>query len=60
MAARLRSALPRFINEVYNAKRHRRSARRTPMMQAGAKKWLSNRTKKLEEVKKELMPAKIP
>jgi hypothetical protein len=30
------------------------------MMQAGAKKRLSNRTKKLEEVKKELMPAKIP
>jgi len=36
----------------------RRSARRTLRMQAGAKKRLSNRTKKREEAKKERMPTK--
>jgi hypothetical protein len=37
----------------------RRSAQRTPMMQAGAKKRLFNRTKKLQQAKKELVPPKI-
>jgi hypothetical protein len=41
------------------ARLDRRSARRTPKMQTGAKKRLSNRTKKLKQPKKELVPTKI-